>query len=286
MKILIFGSQGNIGKDITKNLKKKFDVYEVDKFKQGKLSKNKLSIDLSKKKIKNEKITSDINSAILLSFYKSQPPQFNTEKPEKFIHKNKNILKNCLEICKINNCKTIIYFSSAAVYSQNNTKKKITEKFTISESNIYSKFKIYAESRIHSYAKENKKKAIVLRLFNIFNNSGNSLTEQLKKSYELNKKIKIIGNGKQKRDFLHTSDISDLLTKIVKKKEKKSLTLNLCSGHKIEINQILTKLKIPKSKIDYDNKNNTNFFLVGNRKKISQLFNWKPKYHFIKTIFN
>ena len=53
MKILIFGSQGNIGKDITKNLKKKFDVYEVDKFKQGKLSKNKLSIDLSKKKIKN-----------------------------------------------------------------------------------------------------------------------------------------------------------------------------------------------------------------------------------------
>jgi len=88
------------------------------------------------------------------------------------MHKNKNILKNCLEICKINSCKTIIYFSSAAVYSQNNTKKKITEKFTISESNIYSRFKIYAESRIHSYAKENKKKAIILRLFNIFNNSN------------------------------------------------------------------------------------------------------------------
>ena len=114
------------------------------------------------------------------------------------------------------NIKKIIYFSSAAVYSNNLDEKKIKETFFKKPSNIYGKFKIYAEKQIISFGMKNKKNAINLRLFNYFNSTGNVLISNLKKQLR-NKVVNINGNGNQKRDFLHINDISKVIEKIIYK---------------------------------------------------------------------
>ena len=72
------------------------------------------------------------------------------------------ILNNILEIIKNIHCKKIIYFSSAAVYKNNSNSILIDENFPAKPSNIYSKFKIYAEKKKKTFI--NKKCKIIIKI--------------------------------------------------------------------------------------------------------------------------
>ena len=216
----------------------------------------------------------------MLSFFKTQPKQFKYCNPIEFKKKNKMILNNILEIIKNIHCKKIIYFSSAAVYKNNSNSIRIDENFPVKPSNIYSKFKIYAEKKIKKTFINKKSQIIILRLFNIFNDRGNILIDTFKKQIKSKKKVIINGDGNQKRDFLHTNDISDLIKKIEKKRIKKFEIFNLCSGKPTSINQILKKINISSDKIIYDKTKKTYYNLVGNPKNLKKKFNWKPRIKF------
>ena len=283
MKILIIGSEGFLGIDLQKTLKKKFKLKIFNFIKKKKKLNNYLNIDLTKnvnlKRLKND----NYDAALLLAFYKSQPSQFNKTDKKKFLTKNKAILKNSLKICKILNIKKIIYFSSAAVYSNNLDEKKIKETFLKKPSNIYGKFKIYAEKQIISFGMKNKKNAINLRLFNYFNSTGNVLISNLRKQLR-NKVVNINGNGNQKRDFLHINDISKVIEKIIYKNIN-SGNYNLCSGNSIKMNTILNQLNLKNKKIiNYNSKIRTNYNLVGNNFKLKKQIKWRINNNFNKFI--
>lgn len=272
MKIVIFGSEGTIGKDLFKFIGKENKLIRIDNIKKKKV----LKINLANKLKKIIKLDTDEKTvAIILAFYKTQPKEFNSCNPKIFFEKNKNILNNCIKIIKKNRINNVIYFSSAAIYKNNISKKKINEKFKIMPENIYSKFKLYAEKKIQKTFKKNNYRVLILRLFNIFNDKGNPLIKFFKSQLSKNKNIVISGNGHQKRDFLHTKDISFLIKKISYTKLNKFEIFNLSSSYSVSINQILRKLKIPKKKIIYDTLSRTNYNLVGDSRKLIKRFNWR-----------
>ena len=272
-KILIFGSEGEIGSNIIKILSKKYLIYRIDNIKKKNLKYCKLDLT---KKIK-KKIFYNINfyAAIILSFYKTQPFEQNKISKKKFFEVNKKILDNSLSLSIKKNCKKIIYFSSAAVYNNKKVKDLIKESLSPSPDTIYGKFKLFAEKRIISHKKyfEN---FIIFRLFNYYNDKGNVLTRLFLRKYKIFKNIKITYDGSQKRDFLHTDDIAEAIIKVLSKNE--SNTLNLCSGNGTSINQILKKLKIPFSKINYSKKKD--YDLVGDPSLMFKIYKWKPTKNF------
>tara|TARA_A100001015_G_scaffold307432_1_gene403333 strand:- start:1581 stop:2447 length:867 start_codon:yes stop_codon:yes gene_type:complete len=279
-KVVLFGSNGKIGKSIKRLFKKEFELFSVDLTKDRKKSeKNFFNLDLSKKV--NLKKLGNINAdvAIILSFYKSMPRDFLNEKKSNFFLINNNILNNCIRICKKLKVKKIIYFSSAAVYKNNKSKKKIKESFRIEANNVYSKFKILAEKKIENYSNKYNLKFIILRLFNIFDNKGNDLINNFKAQMRSKKNININGDGYQSRDFLHISDIFSVLKKLINN-EYGNQILNLCSGRPLSIRSIINKINKKKVKFTFNKKLKTNYFLVGDNGKIKKLTNWKIKKNF------
>lgn len=282
MKILLFGSEGNVGKGLKKFLKKYHELISID-FKKKRLagSRNYISLDLSKKIniSKFYKIKSDVG--IILSFYKTMPRDFNNENTIKFNSINYRILKNCLRICKNCEVKKIIYFSSAALYSENNKKIKIKENFKLNPKNKFAKFKLVAENQVLRFGENNNINSINLRLFNYFDNNGNDLINNFNKQMK-KKEIYINGDGNQSRDFLHVSDMSNFIDKLIKTKTKKQ-TFNLCSGKATKIKKIinnLVRINNRKIKIIYNKKKDVNFYLVGDNSKLKDLTGCKVKNDF------
>ena len=281
MKILLFGSEGNIGKGVIKPLKKRFKVISIDYKKNSKNNRHFLNLDLSKSIKKQRFKGAEANVGIILSFYKTMPRDFNNESKKKFNFINTNILNNCLNICKKFKVKKIIYFSSAAVYAQNNYSKKINERSKKKGDNIFSKFKLNAEKKALKFGKKNGIQIINLRLFNYFDKNGNDLIKNFKKQIST-KKIIVNGDGNQSRDFLHIDDMSSVLIKLIANNVGNQ-TLNLCSGNSTKIKDILNKLNKKRKKkthISYGKKIKTNFFLVGDNTKLKNLLNWKVKKNF------
>ena len=283
MKILLFGSEGTLGNELFKPLSKKFDVTCVDFINKKKINnKNFISLDLSKKLDSNKFKVYNNDVAIILSFYKTIPADFNETDAREFNYINSQILNNALKICKISKVKKVIYFSSAAVYSENYSLKKISEKFKLKPNNIYAKFKINAEKKVSKFGKQNNIQSIIFRLFNYFTQSGNTLIKNFRK--QLNKKeIFVNGNGNQSRDFLHIDDMLNAIEYFINNRVKSS-TFNLCSGNGTKIKDIINALIKKGNIINYTNKNQSNFFLVGNNKKLKKLMNWKIQKNFNKFI--
>ena len=285
MNILLIGSEGILGKDLQKYLKKKNNLKLIDCINKKKYFKNYIKKDLTKKiklyPFKEEKF--DI--AIILAFYKSQPNQFNSANRFDFKKKNENILNNSLKISKFLNVKKIIYFSSAAVYSNNYRNSKINENFSKTPSNIYGKFKLNAEKKIINFGKKNNITTVNLRLFNYFNHKGeNILISNFKKQLKKKKSIFINSDGNQVRDFLHIFDIFSALELIIKNKIK-SGNYNLCSGSSTTINKIVDEINKRKNvKKIYNPVNKTNYKLVGNNLKLKKAIKWKVTKNFNNII--
>ena len=284
MNILLIGSEGALGKDLQKYLKKKNNLKLIDCINKKKYFKNYIKKDLTKKinfyPFKKKKF--DI--AIILAFYKSQPNQFNSANWLEFKKKNEIILNNSLKISKFLNVKKIIYFSSAAVYANNFRNSMINENFLKKPSNIYGKFKLNAEKKIIKFGKKNNITTVNLRLFNYFNRKGeNILISNFKKQIK-KKAIFINSDGNQERDFLHVFDIFNALELIIKNKIK-SGNYNLCSGNATTINKIVDQISKRKNiKKIYNPVNKTNYRLVGNNLKLKKAIKWKVTNNFNNII--
>lgn len=277
MKLLVFGSEGNIGKNTCKDLLNKFDIIGFDLKKKSKINYNFQKIDLSSPKKFIIKQPSDFS--LIFSHYKSQPKDFKNETKKNYFKINNKILNTCLNISKKSKVKKIIYLSSCAVYEKNYKNYEnylISEKNKIKGTNVYSKFKILAEKKIKNFCKKNKIDFIILRLFHYYDINGNQLIENFKYQLKKYKTINIYGTGRQKLDFLYSKDLSKILCKLLIKKIKNRV-LNVCTGKGTEIKKIAEKLVKNKLSINYQNIKENDLSLVGSNKKLTKLIDYYPK---------
>lgn len=134
-----------------------------------------------------------------------------------------NVIRAAIEA----GCKTIIFASSAAVYTADNP---------------YGLSKKIGESLMEEY--KDKIQTISLRFFNIYGPKQNpEYAGVISKFFEFAKNkqpLKVTGDGLQTRDFISVADITKIITKIIEKRETipSGSVYELGTSHSISINDL------------------------------------------------
>ena len=270
-KILILGSEGQIGSHLKKFLKKKkYNVLEFDLVRSKKedlrLNQNKNLIDKIKKTDFIYFLAFDVGGSRYLKKYQNT---------YEFISNNIKIIENTFEIIKKNN-KPFLFASSQMSnmsYSPYGLLKNIGEKYTEILGGLVVKF-----WNVYGIEKDLKKSHVI--------------TDFILMSLK-NNKIRMLTDGREKRDFLYAEDCCVGLEKILinfKKIKKNKKSVDLTTGKYTSIFNIAKiiqkllkkkniKIKIEPSKnkdsVQLDKRNKPDMFL----KKY-----WRPQFTLEKGI--
>ena len=205
LNLLIIGSEGSIGKHLSKFFKGKYKIFKIYRFTKDPINVNCKNIDLSKKHISDAKFKEKIDLVICLSFNLN----FNNISKKEYFYEGRNIFNNTLEIIKKNDIKKIQYFSSFAVYGKSskiNKEEDILKPFT-----NYGKLKLECENKLIKFSKKNNLQYQIFRIPNVY---GPEIKSSIVYKFIENKikKIPIILNnrGSSIRNFLHINDLANL----------------------------------------------------------------------------
>src|SRR3989344_3215110 len=172
-----------------------------------------------------EKLKKESNIVLFL-FDRSKQSLFRVNSLRQFLNKkdviihlaavnrdnNSNLIKvNCLGIlgllegiCKYSPNAKLIFSSSFQVYEKES---------------MYGLSKKFAEELIEYYSKKNNIKSIILRIANIYGSGGkpfyNSAIATFVYQIKTGKPLIINGDGKQKRDYIHVTDVVDAIMKCI-----------------------------------------------------------------------
>ena len=292
MRVLITGGAGFIGSHlsdylITQKKIKKIIVLDYAKkqnlknlknsFKSNKFSFYRCDIRNLKKIIKYFK---NIDIVFHLAALSEVVPSI--EDPLKYLNTNLIGTVNILEAMRKHKVKKIIYTASSSCYGI--PKKYPTdEQASINLMHPYSLSKNLGEQAIQHWGKVYGINFVSLRLFNVYgirsksdSSYGAALGVFLKQKLS-NHPFTIVGDGKQKRDFINVSDVVNALYLSINKKVKNKI-LNIGSGKPksiLEMVKILggNKIFIPKRPGEPS-------YSHANISKAEAYLKWKPKVSF------
>lgn len=306
MKIVITGSAGYIGSCLFEYLKKKYEVFGVDKtLPKIKKQKNFIHCNLLNFN-KIDKIIRIIEPEVIIHLAAKSTIDF-IDKKREYIKNNVIVTKNILRSTKKNNIKHLIFSSTAAVYKSSNN--KLSEKSKLGPNNIYGKTKLDCEKLIiKNINKASKTNFIIFRFFNVcsslfslkigeIHNPETHLIPILAEKFKKNRKVYIYGNNFKTldktciRDYIHIADIVEAFEKGIKyiKKNKKSEIINL--GTKKGFSTLSIFRTFQKF---YDYKFENPLFkdrrkgdvdkLICDNKKSYKTLKWKPKFSTLSNI--
>ena len=234
--ILITGHKGYIGKNL------------IHQFKKNKISYT-TNINTKKK----------ISDVIHLAFKKNI---LNKNFLDNF-SLNIEYLQKIINFCKKKNARLI--FTSSCMYKSSLKSHKETN--SLFAYDYYSLSKIICENII----KAEIKKHVILRIFNLYGYENFSIIYKIKTK----KNIKIVGDPNIERDFVHISDLFNLIFKILK--TNKNGVFNVGSGKSFKLKNLL---KINKVRLKTKTKN----FLFSRKKVRANLFKTKKTFHWQPNI--
>ena len=288
-KILLTGGAGFIGSHILENLvedKKIKKIVVIDHLVDGSLKniKNIISnkkVFFHKVNIKNykkiEKLFKKIDVVIHLAAMSDIVPSI--IEPINYLHTNILGTLNVLEAMRSNNVRKIIYSASSSCYGL--TKSYPTdEKVKIDTRYPYAFSKFIGENLLKHWSQVYKINYVSLRLFNVYGLRsrthgayGAAIGVFLKQKIS-NVPLTIVGDGKQKRDFINVKDVAIAFNKSIFLK-KKNVILNIGSSKPIAVNYLASlisnrKIHIPKRPGEPD-------MTYANISKAKKILNWKPK---------
>ncbi len=308
MKILITGSGGYIGSCLYEFLKKKHQVFGVDKvFPKIKSQKNFFQCNLLNFN-KINRIVKQIQPDVIIHLAAKSTVDF-IDRENEYIENNINVTNNILKVLNTNQIKHFIFSSTAAVYK--NANKKLTENSKLSPNNIYGKTKLKCEEEIIKIINKSKlTNYIIFRFFNVcsslFNlklgeihNPETHLIPILAEKFQKNKKFYIYGdNFKTKdktciRDYIHIADIVDAFNKGIEylKNKGKSEIINLGSNKGFSTLSIFREFqkfyKYSFSNPIYKKRRRGDVDkLICENKKSYKIIKWKPKNSIISKIIS
>ena len=115
---------------------------------------------------------------------------------------------NVLESMRLNNIKQIIFASTSAVYGEAKVKPTPEDYGPLFPISFYGASKLASESLISSFCHNFSMKSWIFRFANIVGKNGTHgvIVDFIRKLKENNKKLLILGNGKQAKPYLHVKD--------------------------------------------------------------------------------
>ena len=255
--IIIFGKNSIIAKNLAESLKDSNN--QLIFLQRYKSQENDINCELDKKITKSSirKICSEIfdfykfKTQVFILFAWSGRPRTSSLNDENW-EKNKNIVKNFLEIAKILAPSKIIFISSTSLYPENeNIYFRETDK-TRPES-AYSKQKLIAENEIENFANKNDIDFSILRVSSAYG-FDNRFSEQgviNKWIYDALKygEIKLLNSKESKINFISFDQITKAITYSI----NKTLigTFNIGSQKSVSLAQIIVEIeRVTKKKLN------------------------------------
>lgn len=284
MKILVTGGAGYIGSHTcVELLNAGYEIVVVDNYSNSKEEVIDLIKRITNKNFVNykldvcDKISMDkvfkenkIDAVIHFAGYKAVGES--VAKPLMYYRNNIDSTLTLLEVMKENNCKKIVFSSSATVYGNPN-KLPIKEDFPLSTTNPYGATKLMIEGILKDlYKSDNDWGITILRYFNPIgahksgligenpNDIPNNLMPYIVKvatgEYD---KLKVFGNdyntidGTGVRDYIHVVDLADGHVKAIDKIDKGLSIYNLGTGKGTSVLELVnTFSKVNNVKINYE----------------------------------
>tara|TARA_X000000950_G_scaffold8188_1_gene8993 strand:- start:4949 stop:5860 length:912 start_codon:yes stop_codon:yes gene_type:complete len=281
-KIIIFGGTGFIGYHLCKKaLKNKFKVLSISK--NPPLMKRRLNkinyINMDATKIRSfKKISRDCDIIINAAGYGSH---LRGKKGKALYNDHILIIKNIIKYFNGKNIKKIIQIGSSSEYAKYNS--RINENFKTRPISYYGKAKLRITKLLQN---EYSKKKLPITIFRIFQAYGPKQDENRLIPYvikNLKKKRDVyLTNGKQIRDFCFIDDLINAIFLSINNKNTNGLVINLGSGRKIKVDQIVKKIFkiIKKGKLIFNARkfhHGEHKIILPNISKAKKLLKWKPK---------
>jgi UDP-glucose 4-epimerase len=297
-KVLVTGGAGFIGSHLTENLLKQgFDILVIDNFSTGKrenLARMKDRIKIIEGDLRDLDFTLKNVKDVDLIFHLAANHSVELSSENPIFDFNSNVLTtfNVLEAMRKNDIKTIVFTSSSTVYGE--TKNlPISEDAQLKPINNYGASKVCAEMYIHSFSKLYGISGLILRYANIIGprSTHGVIPDFVRKLRKNNKKLLILGNGKQKKSYLFVSDCIDASLLALKHFRGGFDVFNVGSEEWITVNNIARivcdEMGLKKVKFEYTGgergwKGDVRKFLL-DITKIKKL-GWKPKHNIEQSI--
>jgi len=289
-KVIVTGGAGFIGSYLCESLLQEgCKVIVIDNLSTGKMKNIKnLDVEFIKGDLRNLDFTlkNIKNIEIVFHLAANYSVKYSSEDPIYDFENTFLTTLNVLEAMRKNDIKNIVFTSSSTVYGE-------VEKFPIIENsetipiNNYGTSKLMSEKYIKTFSSLYGIRGLVLRYANILGprSEHGVIPDFVKKLKENQEELLILGNGLQKKSYLHIKDCIDATILCTKKNNEKYDVFNIGSEEWITVNEIA------KLVCDSMNLNRVNLKYTGEERgwpgdvrkfllDISKLKNlgWKPKY--------
>lgn len=289
MEILITGGAGFIGSHLAEKLSRNNKILVFDNLSSGKKDFLKtVECKIIDADITNKDAIVSACEGVEMVYHMAASPDVrrSTTKPLDTFRNNVVGTVNVLEACRNNGVKKIIFASSSTVYGIADIVPTPEEAPILPISN-YGAAKAACENYIMSYSYLYGIHGIILRYANIIGpRTTHGVIYDFYNKLKANpKELEILGDGTQKKSYLHVSDCVGATILSTKASEKPFDIFNVCAKDQITVKKIAdiivshlglsdVKYKYTGGKIGW--KGDVPKFLLDSKKLVSR--GWAPKY--------
>lgn len=157
-----------------------------------------------------------------------------------------------LEACREHKVKRFIFISSCAVYGR---MQETSEDRGVAPLSFNGMVKAVNEKLVGDFCKQNRMKAEIYRVFNMFGGQDRfSILSHIKRSLAEQKPFLLNNGGVSQRDFIHVDDVSQILCQLIRKSPDSSC-VNIGSGRTTRIGDIVAIVKKRRPELKIENAN-------------------------------
>ncbi|MEM4074929.1 MAG: NAD-dependent epimerase/dehydratase family protein [Metallosphaera sp.] len=160
------------------------------------------------------------------------------ENVEEHFERDVKVTLNALEMARKSDCRSFFFFSSSTVYGEAKVPTPETEE--LKPISNYGLFKLMGEQMVQFYSRNYDLISVSLRLANITGGrtSHGVIIDFIKKLMKNPTELEILGNGKQKKSYLHVQDLIDAILLLEERNKEPYNDFNVGNDDWITVEEI------------------------------------------------
>lgn len=285
-KVVVVGGAGFIGGHLVDRLADLgYDVHVVDNMSTGHYINSNAKyhlIDIGDCHI-DDLVQVIENSHCIFHLAAKARVQPSFEDPIGYHRTNVNGTLNLLEACRLSGVKNFVFSSSSSVYGNYHDYDPFEEWDDLSPDSPYAFQKKIGEEYCKYYWSKYNLDIKVLRYFNVYGDrmiAGGQYAQAIQiflNNYKKNEPFNVFGDGEQRRDFTHVSDVVEANVLAMNYVSNMSHSIfNIGTGTNYSVNELCSLINTD-NKINYLPAKSEPKFTLASTRNVERYLNWKAK---------